>query len=63
VRSHSFEKVLIDESNFDKQELSGVLMAKAECVKGSGKAIVTAVGTNTAAGSIDKAEESSETDL
>jgi magnesium-transporting ATPase (P-type) len=54
---------LIDESNFDKQELSGVLMAKAECVKGSGKAIVTAVGTNTAAGSIDKAEESSETDL
>lgn len=38
-------------------------MAKAECVKGSGKAIVTAVGTNTAAGSIDKAEESSETDL
>lgn len=38
-------------------------MAKAECVKGSGKAIVTAVGTNTAAGSIDKPEESSETDL
>jgi len=32
-------------------------MAKAECVKGTGKAIVTAVGVNTNAGSIDKAEE------
>ena len=39
-------------------------MAKSECVKGSGRAIVTAVGANSAAGLIDKPEEGDkETDL
>lgn len=53
----------MNEENYRIKELSGVLLAKSECVNGSGKAIVTSVGFNTAAGSIDKPEEDKETDL
>lgn len=53
----------MNEENCKIKEFSGVLLAKAECVNGSGKAIVTSVGLNTAAGSIDKPEEDKETDL
>jgi magnesium-transporting ATPase (P-type) len=53
----------LTEENYKVKEFSGVLLAKSECVYGSGKAIVTSVGLNTAAGSIDKPEEDKETDL
>ena len=61
--SDQFAKVVLTEDNYMEKDFSGVLLAKAECVNGSGKAIVTAVGLNTAAGSIDKPEEDKETDL
>jgi Ca2+-transporting ATPase len=47
-----FPKVKIDESNWEVAELSGVILAKSLCVNGSGKAICTSVGLNTAAGAI-----------
>ena len=53
----------MNEENSQVAENSGVLLAKSECVNGSGKAIVTAVGLNTVAGAIDKPEEDKETDL
>lgn len=57
------QKVVITEENYEKKVYSGVLLAKSECINGSGRAIVTAVGLNTAAGSIDKPEPPQETDL
>jgi magnesium-transporting ATPase (P-type) len=59
-----FLKVRLDESNFQIQDNSGVLLAKSLCVNGSGKAIVTSVGLNTAAGAVsDNSTDRSATDL
>lgn len=59
-----FPKVRLDESNYQISDLSGVLLAKSLCVAGSGKAIVTSVGLNTAAGAVsDNSTEKQETDL
>ena len=59
-----FPKVRIDESNWEIAELRGVILAKSLCVNGSGKAICTSVGLNTAAGAIsDNSSERKETDL
>lgn len=50
--SDDIVKVRLDESNYQVADLSGVLLAKSLCVAGSGKAIVTSVGLNTAAGEV-----------
>lgn len=62
--SEFIPKVVLNKDNYKIKELGGVLLAKSECVSGSGKAIVTAVGDKTASGEIDKHEEvDKETDL
>lgn len=59
-----FPKIRLDAENYLIQENSGVLLAKSLCVNGSGKAIVTSVGLNTAAGAVsDNSNERQETDL
>ena len=59
-----FAKIRLDEENYIIQENSGVLLAKSLCVNGSGKAIVTSVGLNTAAGAVsDNSNDRQETDL
>ena len=48
----AFVKVAMDEGHAEDDQMSGVLLAKSMCTKGSGTAIVIACGLNTAAGSI-----------
>lgn len=47
----SLEKVVVTQDNMN-DGVQGVLLAKSLCDAGSGKAIITAVGLNTAAGII-----------
>ena len=59
-----FLKLRLDESNYQIPDNSGVILAKSLCVNGSGTAIVTSVGLNTAAGAVsDNSTDRSETDL
>ena len=59
-----FIKIRLDEDNYKYGENSGVVLAKSICVNGSGKAIVTCVGLNTAAGAIsDNSADREPTDL